>query len=88
VDRTRTVLLFGNRTTPAADSNVTEQASSRRALPFYASIRIQLKQRELLRQIFGIAGARIEVTTIKNKVALPLRATLDLMFGRGFARES
>jgi recombination protein RecA len=44
VDRTRTVLLCGNRTTPAAAGDLTEQTSGGRALPFYASVRIGLKQ--------------------------------------------
>jgi RecA/RadA recombinase len=56
MDRTRTVLLFGNRTTPAADDDLSEQTSGGRALPFYASVRIGLKRRELIREIYGIVG--------------------------------
>jgi recombination protein RecA len=88
VDRTRTVSLFGNRMAPAADDDVTEHTSGGRALPFYASVRIGLKRRGLVRDTFGIVGSHVEATTIKNKVAPPLRvATLDLMFGRGFVQD-
>jgi RecA/RadA recombinase len=89
VDRTRTLLLFGNRTMPAANHDLlTEPTAGGRALPFYASVRIELKQRALIRETFDIVGTRVEATTIKNKVAPPLRVTtLDLMFGEGFARE-
>jgi recombination protein RecA len=88
VDRTRTVLLFGNRTIPAADDDLAGQTSGGRALPFYASVRLGLRRRELIRETIGIVGTQVEATTIKNKVAPPLRvATLDLMFGKGFVQD-
>jgi recombination protein RecA len=67
VDRTRTVLLFGNRTTPGAEGDLTEHTSGGRALPFYASVRIGLKRNELIHEMFGIVGAHVEATTIRTK---------------------
>lgn len=49
VDRTRTVLVFGNHTTAVIDHKPAERVAGGRALPFFASIRIRLRQRGLIR---------------------------------------
>jgi recombination protein RecA len=85
IDRTRTVVVFGNRTSaPGADS-LPAEAPGGRALRFYASVRVELRRGELIRESIGVVGRRVEVIAVKNKLAPPLRTgTLRLVFGEGF----
>jgi recombination protein RecA len=85
IDRTRTVVLFGNR---LADQHMDEddaRTPGGRALRFYSSLRVSLQRGSLVQGATGTAGATIKVTTAKNKVAPPLRmAELTLVYGQGF----
>ena len=84
IDRTRTVVLFGNRLSAEDDDTRTPGG---RALRFYSSIRLALQRGSLLEDALGVAGVTIKVTTAKNKFAPPLRkAELTLVFGQGFAQ--
>ena len=85
VDRSRTVLLFGNRTLGRARNDGADDAAGGRALRFYASVRVQLTRREPIRGPLGVVGGRVDATTVKNKLAPPLRtASLELVYGKGF----
>ena len=82
IDRTRTVVLFGNRRTESAPENTTPGG---RALRFYSSVRLGMQRLNLVKDTFGTAGTRVKVTSVKNKVAPPLRSCeLHLVYGRGF----
>ncbi len=84
IDRTRTLVLFGNRLSAEDDDTRTPGG---RALRFYSSIRLALQRGSLLEDALGVAGVTIKVTTAKNKFAPPLRkAELTLVFGQGFAQ--
>jgi recombination protein RecA len=56
-----------------------------RALRFYSSVRLGMQRLRLVKDTFGTAGAKVKLTSVKNKVAPPLRAReLHLVYGRGF----